>query len=106
MTTVFSTFPEEGTPQFAEMARRQNVVLGVSALPTRERERLFRDERLGVTWLPDRKPKVSRPRTAAMLANPIAYEPSILVKPVATPPTPRPRHTPSPARKRWWQFWK
>jgi hypothetical protein len=107
MTTNFGAMPAPGTPQHAELVRRQTA-LGLSPnLGDAERERLLREERLGVTWVANRPPAIPRPRKSTA-ARPVA--PSIAVRPVAVLPTPRPRRllesTPPPVLKRWYQFWK
>jgi hypothetical protein len=101
VTTIFGTFPAEGTPQYAELVRRQTAV-GIADVPVSERERLLR-EGVGRHWVRDRQPAVPRPRKSTA-ARPVAPSISIVA---AALPTPRPRHaTPPPVRKRFWQFWK
>jgi hypothetical protein len=107
MMTLLSAFPPEGTAEFQELCRRQSAVGLPDNLPTCERERLWRDEGIGKFYVRDRKPSTPRPRRSRA-TRPVA--PSIVVRPVAELPQPRPgrllESTPPPLRKRWWQFWR
>lgn len=96
MKEFFGSMPDEGSPEYRELVRRQTAVGIPANTPHLTREILLRDG-VGRFWVADRPAPVKRPRKS-MLSNPVPYDPapSIVAQPIDGVPTAKPRHLLAP----------
>lgn len=103
MKEFIGSMPQDASPEYFELVRRQTAVGIPVSTPYAAREFLLRDG-VGRHYVSDRPTPTKRPRKS-ILSNPTHYEPpAIVATPTSAPPVPRLRHMPPPA-KRWWQIW-
>jgi len=96
MKEFIGQLPAEGTPEYAELVRRQTAVGIPATTPASTRGTLLKDEGLGRFYIPDRKPVAARPRKATPRGQ-TPIEPSITVTQITAGRKPR---------RRWYKFWE
>jgi len=105
MRNLIGSMPEDGSPAYLELVRRQTAIGIPASTSYNAREQLLRDG-VGRTWVADRpKPTKRPPKSTTIDPVPIAeprqlLAPVIVATPVGMPPTPRPRNKPPS-----WRFW-